>query len=59
MNDIVNLLVNNGVAVVVVGYFLVRDWKYNADMVILLHEIKQMIEFIKDERKDKDDNKND
>lgn len=47
MNDMVNLLVNNGIAVVVVGYFLVRDWKYNADMVIILHEIKQMIELMK------------
>lgn len=51
MNDIVNLLVNNGIAVVVVAYFLVRDWKYNADMVVILHEIKQMLEVIKESDK--------
>lgn len=49
MNDMVNLLVNNGIAVVVVGYFLVRDWKYNADMVVILHEIKQLVEIMKKE----------
>ncbi len=49
MNDMVNLLVNNGIAVVVVGYFLVRDWKYNADMVVILHEIKQLLELMKKE----------
>lgn len=48
MNDIVNLIVNNGIAVVVVAYFLIRDWKYNSDMVVILHEIKQMIEVIKE-----------
>lgn len=50
MNDIVNLIVNNGIAVVVVAYFLIRDWKYNADMIVILNEIKTMIEFIKKER---------
>lgn len=49
MSDMVNLLVNNGIAVVVVGYFLVRDWKYNADMVVILHEIKQLLELMKKE----------
>lgn len=52
MNDIVNLIVNNGIAVVVVAYFLIRDWKYNADMIVILNEIKTMIEFIKKERDD-------
>lgn len=49
MNDIVNLAVNNGIAVVVVAYFLFRDWKYNADMIVILNEIKTMIEYIKKE----------
>lgn len=47
MNDIVNLIVNNGIAVVVVAYFLFRDYKYNSDMIVILHEIKQMVEVIK------------
>jgi len=49
MNDIVNLIVNNGIAVVVVAYFLIRDWKYNADMIVILNEIRTMIEYIKKE----------
>lgn len=52
MNDVVNLIVNNGIAVVVVAYFLIRDWKYNADMIVILNEIKTMVEFIKKERDD-------
>ena len=50
MNDVVNLMLNSGIAIVVVAYFLVRDWKYNADMIVILNEIKTMIEYIKEDR---------
>ena len=33
MNDIVNLLVNNGIAVVVVAYFMFRDYKFNNELI--------------------------
>ena len=55
MSDVVNLLVNNGIAVVVVAYFLIRDWKYNADMIVILNEIKTMIEYIKKDVKPNED----
>ena len=55
MNDLVNLIVNNGIAVVVVAYFLFRDYKYNATMVLLLNDIKMICEDLKNmQRKDCD-----
>ena len=39
MNDIVNLLVNNSVAVVIVAYFIYKDNKFNNTLVETLTEI--------------------
>ena len=39
METIVNLIVHNGVAVVVVGYFLYKDNKFNNKLVETLTEI--------------------
>lgn len=33
MTDIVNLILNSGVAVVVVGYFIYKDNKWNNELV--------------------------
>lgn len=46
MNDIVNLIVNNGVAIGVVCYFLWRDYKYNEQIILLLNDIKNIVKFI-------------
>lgn len=39
MSDIINLLVNNGVAVVIVAYFIYKDNKFNNTLVETLTEI--------------------
>lgn len=39
MNDIINLIVNNGVAVVIVAYFIYKDNKFNNTLVETLTEI--------------------
>lgn len=39
MSDIVNMLVNNGVAVVIVAYFIYKDNKFNDTLVKSLTEI--------------------
>lgn len=39
MTDIVNLILNSGVAVVVVGYFIYKDNKWNNELVKTLTEI--------------------
>lgn len=49
MNDIVNLIVNNGIAVVVVAYFLFRDFKFNEKTIETLTTIQNtLIELSKD-----------
>ena len=44
MSYIVNLLVNNGVAVVIVAYFIYRDNKWNNTLVETLAEIKTTLQ---------------
>lgn len=42
--DFLNLLVNNGVAVSIIFYFCVRDWKFNTTIMETLTAIKLLIE---------------
>ena len=49
MSDIVELLVNNGIAVVVVGYFLFRDYKYNDSFIKTLTTIQNTLTAIADD----------
>lgn len=46
LQELVNLFINNGMAVCVVAYFLYRDNKYNEEMIILLNNIKAIVENI-------------
>lgn len=39
MSDLINMLVNNGVAVVIVAYFIYKDNKFNDMLVKSLTEI--------------------
>ncbi len=51
MVDIVNLLVNNGIAVVVVGYFLYTNYKFNDKLTTTLTEITVTLKDIQDDLK--------
>lgn len=44
ITDIVNLFVNNGVAIAVIVYFMYRDYKFSQNMVELLTAIKILLE---------------
>lgn len=44
MNEIINMIVNNGVAVVIVAYFIYRDNKWNNTLVETLAEIKTTLQ---------------
>lgn len=57
MSDIVNLLVNNGVAVVIVAYFIYRDNKWNNTLVETLAEIKTTLQSMNVELSKTRDNK--
>ena len=52
MNDIVNLIVNNGVAVVVVAYFLFMNYKYFDKLTAALTEITVTLKNIQEDLKD-------
>lgn len=45
MNDIVSLFVNNSVAVAVIIYFMIRDYKFISQLTVL---IQQLTDTVKD-----------
>lgn len=52
MEQIINLIVTNGMAVVIVAYFLFKDFKFNGSITSILSEIKEVLAVIKDKHKD-------
>lgn len=48
MEQIINLIVTNGVAVVIVGYFIVKDYKTTSQMLNVLGEIKEILAVVKE-----------
>lgn len=49
MSDIVDLIVNNGIAVVVVAYFLFRDYKFNNEFIKTLTTIQNTLTAVADD----------
>lgn len=49
MESIINLIVNNGIAVTLCGYFMYTNYKFNDKLVGTLTEIKTTLEDIKKE----------
>ena len=44
MNDLVNLIVNSSTSVVVIAYFIFRDYKFNNKLVEYLAKIEQILD---------------
>lgn len=40
MSDLIRLIVDNGIAVVVTAYFIIKDYKFNNQLVSTLQSIK-------------------
>lgn len=53
MNDIIDLIVSNGMSVVIIGYFIFKDWKINTNMMACLTELTALLH---EWKKDKEDN---
>lgn len=49
VNEWVNLFVNNGVAIGIIVYFAIRDWKFTEKLTETLTTIKQLLEKEKEE----------
>lgn len=47
INAIVNIIVNNGMAVGITAYFLYRDWKFNQQLQETLGSIKSLVSEMK------------
>ena len=43
MEDFINLIVNNSMAVVIMAYFLYKDYKFNDNIVNVLNEMKEVL----------------
>ena len=56
MNDVINMIVNNGVAVVIVAYFLYKDNKFNDKLVSTLTEIVTTLKDMREDMKEGDRN---
>lgn len=49
MENLVNLIVNNSVAVVVVAYFLFTNYKFNEKLITTLTEITVILKQLQDD----------
>lgn len=43
MDEMVNLMVSNGMSVVIIAYFLYKDYKFNDQIVQILGEVKEVL----------------
>lgn len=44
MQAIMNVIVNNGMAVAITAYFLYRDYKFNIQQVTLLNRLNDLLD---------------
>lgn len=50
IEELVNLFVNNGVAIAVIVYFAVRDWRFTSQLTETLTTIKIILEQEREEK---------
>ena len=46
MNDIVNLIINSSTSVVIIAYFIFRDYKWNTKLIETLTKIEDSLDQI-------------
>lgn len=52
MNDIIKLIVDNGVTIVVLGYFMYMNYKFNEKLTMTLTKICDSLEVLSDGKKE-------
>lgn len=45
--DLINLIATNGIAVVIIAYFLYKDYKFNGQILNVLGEMKEILAVLK------------
>ena len=48
MSDIVALFVNNGVAVAVIVYFMIRDYKFISQLTLMIQQLNDTVKDVED-----------
>lgn len=48
MNDIIDIIVNNGVAVAVIIYFMIRDFKFQDTLTTTLQTLVDTVQALED-----------
>ena len=43
LNDVISLFVNNGVAVAVIIYFMIRDYKFISQLTIMIQQLNDTV----------------
>ena len=43
MQEFINLIITNGIAVVIVAYFLFKDYRFNGQIIELMQEIREVL----------------
>lgn len=47
MEEVVSLITTNGMGVVLMAYFIYKDWKFNEQIVKVLGEVKEVLTSLK------------
>lgn len=47
ISDVINLIATNGIAAVIIGYFLYKDYKFNEQIIGVLGEVKEVLTELK------------
>lgn len=48
MENFINLIVSNGMAVTIIAYFLYKDYKFNGQITAILTEMKELLAVLKE-----------
>ena len=56
MNDIVNLIINSSTSVVIIAYFIFRDYKWNNQLIETLTKIQAILDDLKKDREKEENN---
>ena len=56
MEELINLMVSNGMSVVIIAYFLYKDYKFNEQIINVLTEVKEVLNILKDREERSHDN---
>lgn len=43
MNELVALLMTNGIGVVLIAYFIFKDWKFNDNIIAVLNKMNDVL----------------